>query len=178
MKPSCEPSRKRVCSRLLGDGNAWSGDQEKLGELEDPRHPGNGTRHDFREILVIAVCAMLSDADSFEVIALWRRLKTDWLRRFLVLKNGIPSQDTFLRVFQVLDPKQFEAVFRRWVGVIVGALDGMVAVDGKTLRRSADGDAPSVHMIRVFSTELGLVLGQDYDFRVRCPCVHGGGPDG
>ena len=64
---------------------------EKLSELEDPRQPSNGTRHDFREILVIAVCAMLSDADSFEDIALWGRLKADWLRRFLVLKNGIRS---------------------------------------------------------------------------------------
>ena len=134
---------------------------EKLSELEDPRQPSNGTRHDFREILVIAVCAMLSDADSFEDIALWGRLKADWLRRFLVLKNGIPSQDTFLRVFRVLDPKQFESVFRRWVGGIVGALDGVMAVDGKTLRRSADGDAPPVHMVSAFSTELGLVLGQE-----------------
>ena len=134
---------------------------EKLSELEDPRQPSNGMRHDFREILVIAVCAMLSDADSFEDIALWGRLKADWLRRFLVLKNGIPSQDTFLRVFRVLDPKQFEAVFRRWVGGIVGALDGVVAVDGKTLRRSADGDAPPVPMVSAFSTELGLVLGQE-----------------
>lgn len=72
---------------------------EKLSELEDPGQPSNGTRHDVREILVIAVCAMLSDADSFEDIALWGRLKADWLRRFLVLQNGIPSQDTFLRVF-------------------------------------------------------------------------------
>jgi hypothetical protein len=76
---------------------------EKLSELEDPRQPSNGTRHDFREILVIAVYAMLSDADSFEDIAQWGRLKADWLRRFLVLKNGIPSQDTFLRVFQAQD---------------------------------------------------------------------------
>ena len=105
---------------------------EKLSELEDPRQPSNGTRHDFREILVIAVCAMLSDADSFEDIALWGRLKADWLRRFLVLKNGIPSQDTFLRVFRVLDPKQFEAVFRRWVGGIVGALDGVMAQGNRT----------------------------------------------
>ena len=101
---------------------------------------------------------MLSDADSFEDITLWGRLKADWLRRFLVLQNGIPSPDTFLRVFRVLDPKQFEAVFRRWVGGIVGALDGVMAVDGKTLRRSADGDAAPVHMVSAFSTELGLVL--------------------
>ena len=79
---------------------------EKLSEIEDPRRPSNRTRHAFREIVV---CAMLSDADRFEDIALCGRLKADWLRRFLVLKNGIPSQDTFLRVLRVLDPKQFEA---------------------------------------------------------------------
>ena len=113
------------------------------------------------------------DADSFEDIALWGRLKTDWLRRFLVLKNGIPSQDTFLRVFRVLDPKQFETVFRRWVGGIVGALDGVLAVDGKTLRRSADGDAPPVHMVSAFSTELGLVLGQEKGLASsHNPCIH------
>lgn len=134
---------------------------EKLGEVEDPRRPSNGTRHDFRELLVIAVCAMLSDSDSFEDIALWARLKADWLRRFLVLKNGVPSQDTFLRVFRALDPQQFETVFRRWVGGIVGALDGTVAIDGKSLRRSGDGDEPPVHMVSAFATELGLVLGQE-----------------
>lgn len=134
---------------------------EKLSELEDPRQPSNGTRHNFQEILVIAVCAILSDADSFEDIVLWGRLKANWLRRFLVLKNDIPAQDMFLRVFRVLDPKQFEAMFGRWVGGIVGGHDGMVAVDGKTLRRSADSDVPPVHMVSVFSTELGLVLGQE-----------------
>ena len=70
---------------------------EKLSELEDPRQPSNGTRHDFREILVIAVCAMLSDADSFEDIALWGRLKADWLRRFLVLKKKIGDGPRFPR---------------------------------------------------------------------------------
>ena len=84
-----------------------------------------------------------------------------------------PSQDTFLRVFRVLDPKQFETVFRRWVGGIVGALDGVLAVDGKTLRRSADGDAPPVHMVSAFSTELGLVLGQEKGLASsHNPCIH------
>lgn len=89
---------------------------ECLNEVEDPRQASNGTRHDFQEILVIAICAMLSDSDSVEDFSEWGRLKLDWLRRFLVLKNGIPSQDTFLRVFRALDPKQFEAAFRRWTG--------------------------------------------------------------
>jgi predicted transposase YbfD/YdcC len=132
-----------------------------LALIEDPRQPSNGTLHDFREILVIAVCAMLSDADNFEDIALWGRLKEGWLRRFLVLKNGIPSHDTFERVFRVLDPKRFEAIFRQWVGGIVTALGGQMAIDGKTLCGSADTGAPPAHMVSAFSTDLGLVLGQE-----------------
>ena len=60
-----------------------------------------------------------------------------WLRRFLVLKNGVPSEDTFLRLFRALDPKQFEACFRRWVGGVVTALGTHLVIDGKTVRGSA-----------------------------------------
>ena len=84
-----------------------------LAALDDPRRLSNGTPHDFQEILVVAICAMLSDADNFEDIALWGRLKEAWLRRFLTLKNGLPSHDTFERVFRLLDPERFEAVFRQ-----------------------------------------------------------------
>ena len=134
---------------------------EALASLDDPRRPSNGTLHDFQEILVIAICAMLSDADNVEDIALWGRLKEDWLRRFLMLKNGTPSHDTIERVFRLLDPERFEAVFRQWVGGIVTALGGQQAIDGKTLRGSADGGRPPAHMVSVFATDLGLVLGQE-----------------
>lgn len=132
-----------------------------LASREDPRQPSNGTLHDFREILVISICAMLSDADNFEDIALWGRVKAHWLRRFLALRNGIPSCDTFERVFRILDPKRFEAVFRQWVGSIVTALSGQVAIDGKTLCGSADREGTPVHMVSAFATALGLVLGQE-----------------
>jgi hypothetical protein len=113
------------------------------GEIEDPRKPSNGTLHDFREILVILIAAVLSDCDTVEDITFWARTKEAWLRRFLVLKNGIPSEETFLRILRALDPKQFEDVFRRWVGGVVGALSGdaglagTIAIDGKTVRGSA-----------------------------------------
>ncbi len=132
-----------------------------LATLEDPRRPSNGTLHDFREILVIAICAMLSDSDNIEDIALWGRMREAWLRRFLVLKNGIPSHDTIERIFRILDPKCFEAVFRQWAGGIVTALGGQVAVDGKTLRGSADGENSPAHMVSAFATDLGVVLGQE-----------------
>ena len=130
-------------------------------QIDDPRQPSNGMLHDFQEILVIAIAAMLSDSDTVEDIAYWARKKEAWLRRFLVLKNGIPSEDTFLRIFRVLDPKQFETVFRRWVAGVVGALSGTIAVDGKTVRGSGNGGETAIHMVSAFATELGIVLGQE-----------------
>lgn len=132
-----------------------------LTEIDDPRKPSNGTLHNFREILVIAIAAVLSDCDTVEDIAFWAKAKEAWLRRFLVLKNGVPSEDTFLRILRALDPKQFEQVFRRWVGGIVGALGGTLAIDGKTVRGSANGEVPAIHMVSAYATELGLVLGQE-----------------
>lgn len=143
---------------MSGHGKAL---MEMLNEVDDPRRPSNGTRHDLREILVIAICAVLSDADHVEDLAEWARVKEGWLRRFLRLKNGIPSHDTFLRIFGALDPKQFEAVFRRWVSGIVPAVNRTIAIDGKTLRGSAGGTASPVHMVSAFATDLGLVLGQE-----------------
>ena len=131
-----------------------------LSEIDDPRKPSNGTLHDFQEILVIAVAAMLSDCDTVEDIAFWARAKETWLRRFLVLKNGIPSEDTFLRIFRLLDPKSFETAFRRRVGGVVGALRGTLAIDGKTVRGSATGGESAIHMVSAFATERGVVLGQ------------------
>lgn len=131
-----------------------------LGDIEDPRKPSNGTLHDLREILVIAICATLSNVDNFDDIAFWARTKEAWLRRFLVLEHGIPSQWTFLRLFGLLDPKQFEAVFRRWVSGTITALSGTIAIDGKTLRGSATGGEQAAHMVSAFATELGIALGQ------------------
>lgn len=134
---------------------------EYLDEIDDPRQPSNGTLHDFREILVMAIAAALSDSDTVEDIAHWARMREPWLRRFLVLKHGVPSEDTFLRVFRLLDPKQFEACFRRWVSGIVTALGGTIAVDGKTARGSGSGGEDALHMVSAFATDLGLVLGQE-----------------
>lgn len=132
-----------------------------LSEIDDPRQPSNGTLHAFQEILVIAITVALSDSDTVEDIAHWARMREPWLRRFLVLKNGIPSEDTFLRLFRPLDPKQFETCFRRWVSRIVTALDGTIAVDGKTVRGSGSGGESAIHMVSAFATELGIVLGQE-----------------
>ena len=115
-----------------------------LREVDDPRKPSNGTLHDFVEILVIAMAAVLSDCDTVEDIAYWAYKKEDWLRQFLPLKNGVPSEKTFLRIFRALDPKQFEVAFRRWVAGVVGTLNGGIAVDGQRAVGEGHSDHPAV----------------------------------
>lgn len=134
---------------------------DELAGLADPRKPSNGTRHDFQELLVMTIAAVLSDCDTMEDVVEWSRMHESWLRRFMVLKHGIPSEDTFLRIFRLLDPKGFEACFRRWVGQVVTQLNGTIAVDGKTVRGSGTGGEQAIQMVSAFATELGLVLGQE-----------------
>lgn len=134
---------------------------EMLSDVDDPRQPSNGTRHDFLELLVMTISAVLSDCDTIEDVAAWSRAHTAWLRQFLVLKNGVPSEDTFLRVFRLLDPKQFERCFRQWVSRLIPNLSRTIAVDGKTVRGSGSGGETAIHMVSAFETRLGLVLGQE-----------------
>lgn len=132
-----------------------------LAQIEDPRRAGYAHRHDLQEILAIAVCAVLCDMNSFEDMAFWAEHKVAWLKRFLKLEGGIPSHDTFNRVFRILDPRAFEDAFRRWVGGIVPAVgSGTLAVDGKTVRGSGDGPSGPIHLVSAYATDHGLVLGQ------------------
>lgn len=133
---------------------------EHFSEIEDPRRTGFAHRHELVEMLVITTCALFSEVEGFEDIAGWARVKEPWLRRFLTLKNGIPSADTFARVFRLLDPKAFESAFRAWVGTLLPSFN-QVAIDGKTLRGSADADKSPLHMVSAFATDIGIVLGQE-----------------
>jgi len=129
--------------------------------ITDPRQAGK-VEHDLVELLVVAVNAVLVGADTFVEIELWANEKLDWLRRYLKLEHGIPSHDTFGRLFGVIDPDEFEAAFRRWVCGILPALgpDAVVAIDGKTSRRSGKVDATPLHLVSAFAAGAGLVLGQ------------------
>src|SRR5512135_3198808 len=111
---------------------------EHFSALEDPRCASK-IEHRLIDILVIAVYAVIAGAESWDDIALYGHSKLDWLRQFLALPNGIPSDDTFRRVFMLIDPDAFEACFTAWVGAIATPGEPeVVAIDGKTLRRSFD----------------------------------------
>lgn len=129
--------------------------------ISDPRQAGK-VKHDLVELLVVAVNGVLVGADTFVEIELWAKEKLEWLRRYLRLEAGIPSHDTFGRLFGLIDPTEFEAAFRRWAGAILPALgaDTVVAVDGKTSRRTGKVDATPLHLVSAFAAGAGLVLGQ------------------
>ena len=132
--------------------------------VEDPRCAWK-VEHRLLDILVIAVCAVPGEAESFEDIALYGRCKREWLEGFLALPNGIPSHDTFRRVLMLVDPDAFERRFLGWVrAVFRPGEDGprQVAIDGKTVRRSFDlrkGRSP-LHLVSAYATEGGIVLAQ------------------
>ena len=120
-------------------------------------------RHILHEMIVIAIAAILCGADGWVAIAEFGRAKRAWFNRFLTLPHGIPSHDTFGRVFGLLEPAAFEACFRAWVDSIRALLPGeVVAIDGKTLRRSHDRSAglAALHLVSAWATSNRLVLGQ------------------
>ena len=130
-------------------------------DLVDPRQ-GNAQRHELDEIVMLALLAMVSGAETCVDMALFGRSKEALLRRFLRLPGGIPSHDTFSRVFRLLDPAAFEACFARYVAALAGRIEGVVAVDGKTARRSFDrqGGQGPLHLISAFACDTRLALGQ------------------
>ena len=130
-------------------------------DLADPR-TGNAQRHDLHEILVIALCTVLCGGEDCSDMALFGRAKEPFLRQFLRLEHGIPSHDTFSRVFRLLDPARFHACFLAFMRAFAEGCRGVVALDGKTLRRSFDraaGQSP-LHLVSAWAVEQRLVLGQ------------------
>lgn len=135
---------------------------EVLSAIKEPRV--ERTRlHKLVDILVIALLALINGANGWSDMEAFARARKEWLQTFLELPNGIPSEDTYRRVFEAIDPKMFSECIARIVEDLVVELgDKVVAIDGKTLRRSFDrrrGKSP-LHVVSAWVTELGLSLGQ------------------
>ena len=130
-------------------------------ELRDPRVERN-REHLLEEILLIAIASVLSGAESWNDMADYGEDKREWLQTFLTLPGGIPSHDTFNRVFQALDPEEMERGFAAWVSSIAKLTAGeVVAIDGKTLCGTREaGKKALVHMVSAWASANNLVLGQ------------------
>lgn len=135
---------------------------EHFADLTDPRIERT-RRHELLDIVTIALCAVISGAETWVDLEEYGRAKQAWLQRFLDLPHGIPSHDTFQRVISRLDPEQFQTCLLRWVAALHEATEGrVIALDGKTLRRSFDqahGRGP-LHLVSAWAAENHLVLGQ------------------
>jgi len=131
-------------------------------DLEDPRRTFLND-HRLINIITIALCGVIAGAETWTDIESFGNSKQEWLSRYLDLENGIPSHDTFGRVFALLDPEQFQAHFLSWVQAVFEVTDGQViAVDGKQLRHSYDkaSGKAAIYMVSAWATANELVLGQ------------------
>ena len=130
--------------------------------LPDPRVERT-KQHLLVDIMAIAICAVVCGAEAWTEVEDFGTIKKKWLKRFLALPNGIPSHDTFGRVFAALDPEAFQACFVRWVQRVAHLTAGeVIAIDGKTLRRSHDAakNKDAIHLVSAWATANRLVLGQ------------------
>jgi predicted transposase YbfD/YdcC len=131
-----------------------------LSPVPDPRIDRRKD-HDLIDVLVIAICAFLCGGESFNDMEDFGKAKQDWFRSFLRLRNGIPSHDTFNRVFAALDPKAFLDAFLGWTQSLRQAVSQeIVALDGKALRRALDKDQSVKYIVSAWAESNGLVLGQ------------------
>ena len=135
---------------------------EHFADLDDPRIDRTKL-HSLHDILVIAICAVICGADTWDDIEWFGKSKEAWFRTFLELPNGIPSHDTFNRVFASLDAEQFRGCFISWVGTISESTQGQViAIDGKASRRSHDKcrGQEAIQMVSAWAESNHLVLAQ------------------
>lgn len=136
-------------------------------DLPDPRSEVNRL-HRLGDVIVIAICAVIANADGPTAIAKWAKLNDVWLRKHLALPNGIPGKDTFRRVLGLLSPAAFQECFQRWLESLSLSGDDAsgdkrhVAIDGKTLRRSHDkrNGLGAMHIVSAWASNHGITLGQ------------------
>lgn len=135
---------------------------EHFSELEDPR-VDRTRRHELLDIIAIAICAVVCGTESWVEIEDFGEARQEWFKKFLKLPNGIPSHDTFRRVFSLLDPKKLQSCFQSWVQTLCASTkEEIIAIDGKTLRRSFDKATEQLplHLVSAWSSANNFVLGQ------------------
>lgn len=144
------------------DGQATSGVLRFFGELPDPR--AHNVIHKLHDIVVIAICAVICGAGGWAEIEVFANSKLSWFKTFLDLPGGVPSHDTFGRVFSKLDPDAFEKCFNAWVAAVAQCSGGkLIAIDGKSIRRSFEhawDKSGMTHLVSAFVRENTMVFGQ------------------
>jgi predicted transposase YbfD/YdcC len=129
--------------------------------LEDPRVEKNCS-YTISEILLVTFLAVICGGEGWQDVENYGKAKIDYLRQYLDYRNGIPSDDTVRRFFRAIDPEHFKQIFYKWINSIANVVDAkVIAIDGKSSRRSYDGDEKMLHMVSAFATAARIVLGQE-----------------
>ena len=132
---------------------------EHLRQVPDPRVERT-RRHELMDLLVIALCAVIGGADNWVDVVQFGKAKKEWFATFLKLPHGIASHDTFGRVFQILDAQALEKVCIAWLQGIAGQVQGVVAIDGKSLRGSGSAGHSALHIVSAWACQASVLLGQ------------------
>ena len=129
--------------------------------IQDPRI-NRTKRHELIDVIFVAICGIICGARSWTEIELIANERIDWFRRFIALPNGIPSHDTLGRIFARIDPVEFRSSFIQWINQVATIVNDVIAIDGKTLRRSFDKGAEkgAIHMVSAWADYANVVLGQ------------------
>ena len=135
--------------------------ESHFAEVKDPRQFGK-VKHPLMNIIFLTICGVLCGADDWPAIQSFGQSQAEWLNKYLKWENGIPSSDTLERTFALIDSEQFQAGFLNWIKSVREVLNGVIALDGKQLRRSYEqGEGKgAIHMVSAWSVANGLVLGQ------------------
>jgi predicted transposase YbfD/YdcC len=136
--------------------------QDHFRDLSDTRQPGK-IRHNLLEIVVMTICAVIAGCDVWEDIVDFCRVKENWFKNSLHMKleNGLPSHDTFQRVWGMIEPEEFEKCFCSWVNSVCSVKENdIISVDGKTVRGSGGNGKSPIHMVSAWANQSQLVLGQ------------------
>jgi predicted transposase YbfD/YdcC len=132
---------------------------EYFGEVPDPRILRT-QRHELLDILAIALCAVIGGADHWTEVVEFGQSKLAWFATFLKLPNGIASHDTFARVFRLINTEALEKACHQWLASLVGRVQGVVAIDGKSVRGARDGKQHPLHIVSAWASQHGMLLGQ------------------
>jgi hypothetical protein len=134
---------------------------EAFSGLPDARK-GPAVKYALSEILIMAICAILCGSNNWVEVADWCSDRQKWLKERFGFTHVTPSHDTFSSVFSLLDATVFETRFREWINALAGIVEGVVAIDGKTLRGSGKkGSNELLHMVTAYATQSGLCLAQE-----------------
>lgn len=132
---------------------------EHLSAVPDPRMMRT-QRHELLDILIISLCAVIGGADHWTEVVEFGQAKQSWFAGFLKLTNGIPSHDTFARVFRLINTEILEQVCHEWLRSVAGRVQGVVAIDGKSVRGARDGKKHPLHIVSAWSSQNSMLLGQ------------------